>query len=300
MKNRNLLSITLLFIISMIFLSSCAKQIEPQETEDDTDALVKTIDLGDRQMDYFRFGNKDGEKLVILPGLALKSVMGSAEAVVAAYEIFAEDYDVYMFDHIKEEPEGYNIEQMAEDTLRAFDKLGLKHVNFMGVSLGGMIALVIGINDPEYIDRMILCSASADVVNSDRSAFEDWDRYARERNTTALMESFGEYIYSPEFYEMYKDIILSSGDRATELDYNNFIISNEAIMNFNVYDQLDKIKCPLFVIGADKDKVLGVKASYDIVDKLGCKYYIYENSYHGVYDEAPDYRERIKEFLQNN
>ena len=67
-------------------------------------------------MDYLRFGNKDGEKFVILPGLALKSVMGSAEGIISAYSLLAEEYDVYLFDHVREEPEGYSIADMATDT----------------------------------------------------------------------------------------------------------------------------------------------------------------------------------------
>ena len=47
-------------------------------------------------MDYLRFGKKDGEKFVILPGLALKSVMGLAEGIISAYALIAEKYDVYL------------------------------------------------------------------------------------------------------------------------------------------------------------------------------------------------------------
>ena len=40
-------------------------------------------------MDYLHFGKEGGEKLVVLPGLALRSVMVSAEAIVSAYEPLA-------------------------------------------------------------------------------------------------------------------------------------------------------------------------------------------------------------------
>ena len=85
-------------------------------------------------MDYLRFGKEDSEKFVILPGLALKSVMGLAEGIISAYALIAEKYDVYLFDHVRVEPEGYGISDMADDTLAAFDELGLDHVHLMGVS----------------------------------------------------------------------------------------------------------------------------------------------------------------------
>ena len=38
---------------------------------------VKTVNINGKEMEYLHFGNKVGEKIVILPGRALKSVMGS-------------------------------------------------------------------------------------------------------------------------------------------------------------------------------------------------------------------------------
>lgn len=100
-------------------------------------------------MDYLRFGNENGEKFVILPGVALKSVMGASEGINAAYALLAENYDVYLFDHIRVEPEGYTIADMADDTLAAFDELGLDHVHLMGVSMGGMVSQTIALKAPE-------------------------------------------------------------------------------------------------------------------------------------------------------
>ena len=34
-----------------------------------------------------------------------------------------------------------------------------------------------------------------------------------------------------------------------------------------------------------------------MAEKLNCEYYIYEGYGHGVFDEAPDYRSRTKEFI---
>ena len=68
-------------------------------------------------------------------------------------------------------------------------------------------------------------------------------------------------------------------------------------MDFDVFDKLEEINCPVAVIGASEDKVLGVESSREIIDKLGCASYIYEGYGHGVYDEAPDYLEHVKDLL---
>ena len=281
----------------LIFLMMCLLVLAGCDQKAEEESLVKTVEFDGKQMDYIVFGNKDGNKLVILPGLSLKSVMGSAEAIVNAYSLLAKDHEIYLFDHIREEPENYTIEDMAKDTLKAFDLLRLTHVDLMGVSMGGMIAQTIALEKTEYIDSLILCSTSSNVKDLNHSTFETWKKLAEEKDVNALMDSFGEKVYSPDFYTKYKDIIIASGKDTTESDYHNFLTSLNAILSFDVYDQLEQIKCPVLVIGAGEDRVLGVQSSLDIVEKLNCQYFIYEGYGHGVYDEAADYLTHIKEFL---
>ncbi len=124
------------------------------------------------EMEYLHFGNESGEKFVILPGVALKSVMGAAEAIKAAYATMTKDYDIYLFDHISVEPKGYSISDMAVDTLTAFEELGLDHVHLMGVSMGGMVSQTIALKAPERISALILCSTAMNTVHSNKLAFE--------------------------------------------------------------------------------------------------------------------------------
>ncbi len=260
--------------------------------------ILRTFTIGDKEMEYLHFGNENGEKFVILPGLALKSVMGSADVIIPAYALLAKNYDIYLFDHIKEEPEGYSIAGMAEDTLAAFDELGLDKVHLMGVSMGGMIAQTIALNSPERLSSLILCSTAMNTAHADPAVFEKWRTLAEEKDTPALMEAFGKYVYTPSFYEQYKDYIIASGEGVTDLDYRNFLISLKAAQNFDVKEKIRNITCPVFVLGAGEDRVLGKQAAYDLIDALNCLYYIYEGFGHGVYDEAPDYLSRINDFLQ--
>ena len=276
----------------LLSVCGCAKPEPPKET------LVKTVTIGGTEMDYLHFGNENGEKLVILPGLALKSVTGSAEGIVFAYALLAKDYDVYLFDHIKEEPDGYTVADMARDTLAVFDTLGLTRVHLMGVSMGGMVAQRIAIDVPERVTSLILCSTAMNMTHSNREAFANWISFAEARNTPALMESFGETVYTPSFYAQYKDAIIASGEGAAERDFSNFLISVNAVLSFDVSDEIQKIACPVLVLGAEEDWALGVQASYDLAHALRCESYIYEGYGHAVYDEAPDFLDRIAAFLK--
>lgn len=262
--------------------------------------MLSTSMSGEKEMKYLRFGNENGEKLVILPGLSLKSVLGSAAAIVSAYGILAEKYDIRLFDHIRVEPEGYSIADMAEDTLAAFREQGLEQVHLMGVSMGGMVAQTIAAKDPDRVLSLILCSTAMNTAHCDPGVFARWDVLAEAENTPALMEAFGESVYTPAFFQRYKEVIIASGNGAAALDFRNFRISLAAVRHFSNEEGISGITCPAFVLGAGDDRVLGAGAAQDLAGALNCPYYIYEGYGHAVYDEAPDYLARIRDFLQEH
>jgi pimeloyl-ACP methyl ester carboxylesterase len=263
---------------------------------------VFTITLHDEgtKMDFLRFGRENGGKLVILPGLSLKSVLGAAEAIKTAYAILAKSYDVYLFDHVRKEPDGYGIEDMAKDTLLAFDRLGLSRVSLMGVSMGGMAAQAIASAAPERVSSLILCSTAMNTDRSDPTVFENWRTLAERKDGPALMAAFGECVYSPSFYARYKDAVIASGSGVTDAEFRNFLISLRAIRRFDARNDVKRITCPVYVIGAGEDRVLGVQAARDLIEALHCESYIYEGYGHGVYDEAQDYLSRIDSFLNRH
>lgn len=298
---RKLLSVAAAALV-LGSLSACrtAPAEEPAPEPENEVSMIQTLTTPHGKMQYFRFGNPEGKPYVILPGLSLKSVMGAADAVAGAYAMLAEDYDMYLFDRITQYPDDYDIYGMAEDTIAAFDQLGLKDISVMGVSQGGMIAQIIAVQKPELISHLILCSTSPCIASGNSEALAEWQMFAEKKDAAGLVESFGRYVYTPEFFEQFKDAILAQAEGVTDEEFRNFLISLNGMKDFDIRDQLGAVTCPAFVLGAGEDRVLGVQASRDLMDLLHCDGYIYEGKGHGVYDEAPDYLSRVKEFLDKH
>lgn len=76
------------------------------------------------------------------------------------------------------------------------------------------------------------------------------------------------------------------------------IILAKACLTCNAYEELDRIKCPVFVIGGQQDQVVTGKASGEIAEKMRCKIYMYENLGHAAYEEARDFNSRVYQFLK--
>jgi pimeloyl-ACP methyl ester carboxylesterase len=82
-------------------------------------------------------------------------------------------------------------------------------------------------------------------------------------------------------------------------DYTRFRILCESCLKHDAYDDLDKITCPTFIIGANGDKVLGGEASKEMAAKIpGAELYMYPDYSHGVYEQAKDFNSRVLEYLK--
>ena len=262
--------------------------------------VIETVETNDFSMDYLKFGH--GEKtLVILPGLSVQSVMGSAEAVVQAYQQMTDDFTIYVFDRRKELPAGYSVQDMAEDTAQALRAAGLDRTDLFGASQGGMIAMEIAIRHPELVEKLVLGSTTAGITEEQFPLFESWIRLAKEQDAQALYLSFGEALYPEDVFEQSKDLLIEAAKSVTEEDLQRFIILAEALKGFDITDELSRIACPVLLLGSEDDRVLGADAASKIAEQLkkrpDFELYMYAGYGHAAYDTAPDYKDRILRFL---
>ena len=261
---------------------------------------IERVECQDFAMEYFRFGT-GVRTLVILPGLSVQSVMGSADAVAQAYDALAQDYTIYLFDRRETLPDPYPVEEMARDTAEAMLALGLKDVYLFGASQGGMMALVIAIEYPELVKKLVLGSTSAHVLPEQFRSIERWIALAEANDPVGLYLSFGEKIYPPAVFGQFREALIAAGKTVTAAELRRFIILARGIEGFDVSNRVSEIQCPVLAIGVFEDAVLDSDATMEIAEKLDLKpdfrFYLYTGYGHAAFDTAPDYRERIKRFF---
>ena len=261
---------------------------------------IETVTTDSFAMDYFQFGH--GPKtLVILPGLSVQSVMGSAEAVAAAYQPLTDDYTIYLFDRRKELPPSYSVYEMAQDTAEAFRVLGLEQVDLFGVSQGGMIAAEIAIRYPELVHKLVLGSTAARIGEAEFQTVEKWIALARAADAQGLYLAFGEALYPEEVFEQSRELLADAARSVTDEDLRRFVILAEGMRGFDVTEDLGAIACPVMVIGSMDDRVVGPEASFQIAWQLKGRpdavLFMYGGYGHAAYDTAPDYKDRLLQFF---
>ena len=82
-------------------------------------------------------------------------------------------------------------------------------------------------------------------------------------------------------------------------DFKRFAILASAILDFDCYERLTEIKCPVLVLGGEQDKITTPKASIEIAEKINCEIHMYSEYGHAAYEEAKDFNKRVYEFLLN-
>lgn len=258
---------------------------------------IETVQTDTFTMDYIRFG-RGKMPLVILPGLSVQSVMGSADAIAQAFALLCDDFTIFVFDRRNNLPAVYSIHDMALDTAAALQALRLGPVCLFGASQGGMIAMSIAIEHPELVHCMILGSTAASVTAKQQPLFEQWITLAEDGKAEELYLSFGKALYPQSVFDASRELLVSMAKTVTSEELKRFTILARALIGFDILRELEGITCPVLVIGDEDDQVLGADASRQIAGRIpDCELYMYKGFGHAVYDTAPDYRKRMLRFL---
>ena len=249
------------------------------------------------QMNYITFGS--GTKtLVMIQGLNTNGIRGAGLSLAYMYRLFAKEYRVWMFDRREVVSDGITVRDMAADIAAAMDAAGITNADIFGVSQGGMIAQYLAIDRPELVNKLVLAVTLSRNNDTVKAVIENWIEMTENGDMKSLVRDMAEKMYSGAYLRRYKPLMPLLTILQKPKDIPRFIILAKACLTCEAYEELDKIRCPVLVIGARCDKVVTGEASEDIAEKLGCELYMYDELGHAAYEEAKDFNRRVYDFLR--
>lgn len=254
------------------------------------------IKIKNASFDYIQFGT--GKKiLLMIQGLNTNGIKGASLSLAYMYRIFSKEYTVYLFDRRDEVYDGITVKDFALDIAEAMDVLGLKNVDIIGVSQGGMIAQYIAIKRPDLVHKLVLAVTLSKNNKTVTDVVQNWITMTEQGDFKALVKDMAEKMYSDEYIKRYQLVMPLLTVLQKPKDVERFLILARACLTCQTYNELEKITCPVFVIGGKQDKVVSGEASKEMAEMLGCECYLYENLGHAAYEEAKDFNDRVFEFL---
>ena len=111
---------------------------------------------------HYELSGKKGRPVVVLShSLCTNLAMWDAQTVA-----LEDDFQVLRYDTrghgSTDAPEGpYTLEQLAEDVIGLVDRLGFDKIDFIGISMGGMIGQALALNSPDRLHTLVLCDTTS-------------------------------------------------------------------------------------------------------------------------------------------
>lgn len=243
----------------------------------------KTITLrSGAEMYYAKFG-RGKKQMVMIPGLNILDMNGTANNLAYFYRKFTKDFTVYVFDRRKGRDPGCTLRSMAEDVADAMKTLNINNAYVIGVSQGGMIAQYLAAEHPELVKKLVLGVTAAKTNPLMISAVDGWLAMAENDDLQGVLTKTYDKMYTEKQMKLYRRLIPLMMKFYKFMSIERFADHARAIYSLDSFDILDRIKCPTLVLGAELDKITTAEGSREIADKLGCKLHIFPNEGHAAY-----------------
>lgn len=243
----------------------------------------------------------EGDPILFIHGLG-----SSTRDWEAQIEYFSKRYQVVLFDirgHGKsDKPAGpYSIPLFARDTAELIKSLDIAPVHVVGISLGGMIALQLAVNEPELVRRLVLVNSGSEmIVRTVKERLAVLQRFLIVR--LLGMRKMGEVLSSrlfpkPEQHELRSAFV----DRWAENDPRAYREAMKAIVGWSVTEYLQRIACPTLVIAAEYDYT-PIEDKSALVSRINrSELVVIKDSRHGTpADQPAEFNKVLRSFLAQN
>src|SRR5579864_4384854 len=153
---------------------------------------------------------------------------------------------------------------MAEDASNLLRALGIEKARVYGVSMGGMIAQELALHHPEQVSKLVLGCTTAGGPQAERPSDEIVQKLVigfemMPTNMNGALDVMIPLLMPPEFIAAHPEIkqLMSVGfQMAPPTPPATLKRTITGMMEFDAYDRLPQIKCPVLIMHGDKDMLV--------------------------------------------
>ncbi|MGE3145773.1 MAG: 3-oxoadipate enol-lactonase [Pseudorhodoplanes sp.] len=198
------------------------------------------------------------------PALMLSNSLGTTlhmwDAQIPA---FSEKFRVVRYDrrgHGRSgvSPGPYSMARFGQDAIAIMDALGLQKVNWLGLSMGGMVGQWLGANAPDRIAKLILSNTTSHYA--DKAPWDLRIKTIREKGLGALADTVMTIWFTERFRKSNPDDVGRMRAMLTATPPEGYVACCEAIRDMDLRDGLPSIKAPTLVIAGEHDPATNIGA----------------------------------------
>ena len=235
--------------------------------------------------------------LIIIQGLNVRDLKGAGASLALMYQMFSKDFRVWFFDRRAVVKDGLTNWDLAQDIYDAMNALHMDSADVFGVSQGGMIALALTLEYPDRVSKLVLGVTASRANETIKKVVSKWINCARKQDHVTINQETFSLMYTEGYLKKYKLLMPLWVRMIKPRNFERFAVLASAILEFDCYDRLHEIGCPVLVLGGAQDQITTGEASVEIAEKLHCEIHMYPEYGHAAYEEAKDFNRRVYAFL---
>lgn len=210
--------------------------------------------VGDLELNWIQTGPRDAATVLLIHavGFDLSYWDRQIEALLADFNVIA--FDLPGHGRSAGGSELYRFDRVAEFVARLVDSAGCGPVHLVGISFGSMVAQITALVHPEIVKSLTLSGTAARFPDAVRDGMRSRATMLRNDGTAAVLKSSLERWFTSATMLRRPDVI----DRVSKTILNDNPYVQAAVWDFlanefDVQDQLHKIRCPTLVLVGEHD-----------------------------------------------
>jgi 3-oxoadipate enol-lactonase len=250
------------------------------------------LPLGDRHIYYDLLGPSDGPVICLAHALSADGGVWAEQVpplLAAGWRVLRLD----MRGHGGSSPGAevaYDMAGLARDVIRVLDALGLERVHFAGLSIGGMIGQVLGLDHAERFHSLMLCDTAPTTIPGGKAT---WDERFAAIAAAGSVEPLADATMERWLTERFRAVDPGRWEQVRRTvagtTTGGYIGGGAAILHFDVRDRLPSLRLPTLVVWGDEDPGTPPEGNELIADLVpGAERHVFAGARHVPMVEYPE------------
>jgi 3-oxoadipate enol-lactonase len=194
-------------------------------------------------------------------------------------------------------PKGpYTMERLGRDVLAVLDGLGVKKVNWCGLSMGGMVGQWLGANASERVERLVLTNTSS--FFPDKNGWNERLKLVEEKGIAAFAAPNMARWFTKGFLEREPQTVAGIQAMFAATPLEGYLACGAAVRDMDQRDLLPRIKAPTLVIAGKHDGATPPEANEYISNHIpGAKFALVDAAHLSNIEQSEAYTKAVLAFL---
>jgi 3-oxoadipate enol-lactonase len=212
---------------------------------------MPTAHLASIDMHYRLDGDEGLPWLVLSNGLGLDLTMWDPQVPALAREYRVLRYDTRGHGASSTPAAPFGIEDLGRDVLALFDHLAVARAHFCGFSMGGLIAVWLGIHAPDRLNKLVLAHTAARI--GPQAMWNERIAIVEAQGMQAISDAAMRRWFTPAFIGAHPGVVGALRATMEANSAQGYVQCCAAVRDADFQDQLARIHMPTLVLSGAQD-----------------------------------------------